>query len=356
MKVKRRDLVEGCILSSDVYSKSTTPLITKQTVLTSEHLDVLKAFLIEDVSVEPKLVSGQKFRVSLSRNHITDEVLSEIPTIHHYLQGVKQHEKLFNDWQQGKNIDIFSVVALINPLIDGFLEDPIHLFEVNNYVVSEAYIHHHAIGVGLLSAYIGDKLNYPKKEVYDIGLAGFIADCGMAKLPPRLYRKREVLNETEIRQIERHPIYGYQMLKDLPTVKEGVVQAVLQHHEREDGSGYPLKIVGKRLHPYAKIVSISDAYFAMISERPYRRKRTPFKVLELIRQEGFGKYDHHVYSVLADEVIRFTIGRKVRLTNQTTGEIAFIPKGYPIYPILRMESGVTLSLKDHPELDIEELL
>ena len=178
----------------------------------------------------------------------------------------------------------------------------------------------------------------------------------MAKLPPRLYEKPNHLTKMEFSQLEQHPVYSYQMLKDLPSIREGVVLAALQHHERLDGSGYPLKIKNQKLHPYGKLIAVIDVYHAMISIRPYRPKQSPFKVLELMSQEQFGKFDPQILFLLIDEIVRLSIGTRVRLSNFDVGEIVFTERSQPTRPIVRLEGGSTIALKDHRELFIDEIL
>ena len=273
-----------------------------------------------------------------------------------YLQGVEQYKTLFQSWQQGKNIDIFSIVSFFNPLIDLFLDKPFDLMGLYHYSTEKGYIFHHSVSVGLMSAYFATKLKYSPKEVSEIGIAGLLADAGMAKLPPRLYEKPNHLTKMEFSQLEQHPVYSYQMLKDLPSIREGVVLAALQHHERLDGSGYPLKIKNQKLHPYGKLIAVIDVYHAMISIRPYRPKQSPFKVLELMSQEQFGKFDPQILFLLIDEIVRLSIGTRVRLSNFDVGEIVFTERSQPTRPIVRLEGGSTIALKDHRELFIDEIL
>ncbi|MGV3488552.1 MAG: HD-GYP domain-containing protein [Tuberibacillus sp.] len=360
MKVNRVDLVPGCVLSSDIYVKSTTPIMTKKTVLSKEHIDVLKAFLVDTVEVEPVLENGEAFKPSYIVNNNKkqqDHSITHVnPFVDTYLQGVFQYKQLFETWQQGKNIDIFKVVSFLNPLIDKFISHPTELMKLYQYSGSKDYIFHHSVSVGLLSAYFSTKLNYSKKEVFEIGMAGLLADCGMAKLPPRLYEKPNQLMKKEFFLLEKHPVYSYQMLKDLPTIKEGVMLGVLQHHERLDGSGYPLRLKNDKLHPYGKLIAVFDVFHAMICIRPYRPRQSLYKVLELMNQDQFGKFDHKILSLLIDEIAHLSVGTRVKLSNHEIGEIVFTDRMQPTRPIVRLENGATIALSHNRELFIEDVL
>ena len=170
MKVNCVDLISGCVLSSDVYVKSSTPIMLKKTVLTQEHIDVLEAFLIRIVDIEPILVDGESFTTK-NKNVVLKEKTQENqfshvnPIVNAYLQGVEQYKTLFQSWQQGKNIDIFSIVSFFNPLIDLFLDKPFDLMGLYHYSTEKGYIFHHSVSVGLMSAYFATKLKYSPKEV-----------------------------------------------------------------------------------------------------------------------------------------------------------------------------------------------
>ena len=122
-------------------------------------------------------------------------------------------------------------------------------------------------------------------------LAGFLADCGMSKVDQFILQKKPTLTARRIEVIKFHVSYSYNMVKNIPFLNEGTKLAVIQHHERMDGSGYIFGLKGKKIHPMAKIVAVADTFHAMTSERLYRSKRSPFKVIELIKQDYFGKFD-----------------------------------------------------------------
>ena len=363
MRVHRSELVEGCILSSDVFSKSENPIIPKKTALTREHLEVLKAFNINSVNVESVLANGQPYKPGLEHTSdtLTDSEGWELESgdpqyTSKYFKAVKQFENYFKAWQKGESVNFIVIKAMLDPLIHTFIEEPKRALNLYHYSQEDEYLYHHAIYVGLLSAILANKMKYETSQVYDIALSGLLADAGMAKLPPRLLQKPMGLNDAEVKQIRQHPVFSYQMLKAQKEMKADVLLGVLQHHEREDGSGYPLGIKGEQLHPYSKIIALADSFHAMICERPYRPKQPLYKVLEILKKEQFGKFDPQVLNSLYDLAIFHSLGTKVRLTNNEIGEIIFVDKLNPTRPILKMRNEQTLSLMDYPSLFIDDLV
>ena len=175
---------------------------------------------------------------------------------------------------------------MIIPLIEKVLEDRSYIFDLNSYSNAKDYLYHHCIATGLISAIMTQKLGYERGIAIQMAIAGMLADSGMAKIPVRIREKKEALTQQEFSEVRRHPYYSHLMIKDLPALKDAMKEAIYQHHERLDGSGYPS---GKRIDNisnFSQIIAVADVFHAMTSERFYRSKQSPFKVIEMIKRIG----------------------------------------------------------------------
>jgi HD-GYP domain-containing protein (c-di-GMP phosphodiesterase class II) len=349
MKIKREALRAGCTVTEDVYAKTNQPIIRKQTVLTDCHLKVLEAFLIDEVETE----TSEREVLQEKEKRISKEKPS---FIERYLKAVADYKKTFEGWQSGEIVDVYTLHRLFVTLFDEAVMQPKELFCLHRYADKADYLFHHAVATALVSAFLGKKCGYPKADWQQIGLAGGLCDCGMAKVSLTFLKSERTPSAREREAIRQHPVYSYQMLKSHPALKEGARLAVSQHHEREDGSGYPLGMKGKQLHPFSKIVAVADSFHAMTCERSYRMGRSPFQVIEMLKEEQFGRFDLNVLQVLSKEMVCFSAGTKVRLTDQRHAEIVFIPPHTPTKPIVRLENGEMMTLTDHPELSVDAIL
>ena len=356
LRVKVSQLQEGCILSEDVMSKSKHPIIPKDTVLTPFLLTILEKFLVEDVCVEPVLANGERFKPDeFIKNNRNAE--GDIKNMSHYLKAVEQYKRLFQAWQSGIAVDIGEIRKIIIPLVDRVIESKRDLFGLYRYATKEDYIYHHAVGVGLLSGFLAKQLNYQKGDYYQVALAGVLSSCGMAKVDPRLLSKGSALTSNEYQEIKQHTVHGYKMVHKIPALQEGAKLAVLQHHERNDGSGYPFGMDGKKIHPYSKIVAVADIYYALVSERPYRRRQSPFKALEQLHADSFGRLSVEVVKILLDNLTSFNIGTKVKLSNGELAEIVFIYPDSPTRPMVKdLTTDQFISLKENRDIYIEEVI
>ncbi|MBO0998256.1 HD domain-containing protein [Bacillus sp. SD075] len=162
-------------------------------------------------------------------------------------------------------------------------------------------------------------------------------------------------NTTE--EIHAHPIFSYKMIKDSSIIKDLVKIAVLEHHGRLDGTGYPKGVKTKPMNLFSKIIAVADVFHTMTSERTYRRKQSAFKVLERILHDDFGKFDIGVVKTLLSSFANFSIGSMVKLNNGFIAEIIFIDAGSQTRPVIKvMDSEQIINLGINRKLYIEEIL
>ncbi|MFF2586309.1 HD-GYP domain-containing protein [Peribacillus butanolivorans] len=124
------------------------------------------------------------------------------------------------------------------------------------------YTYKHNIGVGIIATYLGTKLGLSKESLSDLTMAAILHDVGKTRIPERLLEKTGKLTATEYDEIKRHTIYGYELLKSIPGIPPSIALTALQHHEREDGQGYPHKLKGSNIYYLSKIVAIADVFHA----------------------------------------------------------------------------------------------
>ncbi|WP_409303574.1 HD-GYP domain-containing protein [Peribacillus sp. SCS-155] len=357
MRVKTQYLVEGCIISKDVPGLTSRPIMNAKTILTQDLLEVLKAFLVPEVSVERTLINGLRFVPKDVIDFETEEVEEKASFITAYLKTVQEYKRLFKNWQAGSPVDVSKVREIMIPLFETAMQRPSDLFTLRHYCEKEDYLFHHAITVGLLSGYIAAKMNFDLGDILQIVLAGSLVDCGMARISPSILEKKAGLTSDEFNEVKKHPIFGLQMLQNTTLLKETVKLAILQHHERLDGSGYPSGKRAQSPHIFSRIVAVADVYNAMCSERHYRKKQSPFKVLEMIRQDNFGKFDITVVQTLLAGVTNFSIGSRVILSNGYTAEIVFVESNSPTRPMVKVEdTGEIINLEKKRDIFIEDIV
>ena len=353
MLVKTSGLVEGCIIAKNIKSLTNKPIITKNTVLTTEHIKVLESFLVEEVEVEPTLANGEAFLPSANEEVPLEK---EEDFVQLYFNTVQDYKKIFGKWQSGSHIDYAAVRKIIFPLIERILAEPKNIRNIHHYSNKNDYLYHHAVATSLISVLIANQMQLDKREIAIVAISAFLMDCGMSRIDTKILQSVSILKKEEFAQIKEHPIYSYQMVSKIPYIQDEVKLAILQHHERQDRSGYPFGLSEDKLHNVSKIISVADVYHAMTSERVYRPKQSPFKVLEQLQQDAFGKFDLLVVKALNTVVCSLSIGNKIKLSNGDIAEVAFIEQDFPTRPMVKIENtGEFISLKQRLELFIEDI-
>ena len=365
LDVRVSELKLGSVIAEDIFANTPYPIIRKDTKVSREHFLVFQTFQITKVAV----AKDNPFNKSEEELQEADEAkaanLSESPSMIAvkkefgglYSQAVKDYKKEFMNWASGSKVDVTKVRSFIMPLVERVLEERQIVAKLNDYSKVHDYIYHHAIAMGMIAGALAQKLGFEKGQIMQIATTCLLADCGMAKIDSRLLEKKAALSQHEFNEVKKHTLYSYQMIKETPLLKPEMKLAIFQHHERLDGSGYPK---GERMDSItliSQIIAVADIYHAMTSERIYRSKVSPFKVMEMIREDEFGKFNIQVVQALFSIVGDLPIGMRVELSTGETGEVIFVQQNVPTRPMIRIStSGEILDLSLKRQLYIERIL
>lgn len=211
----------------------------------------------------------------------------------------------------------------------------------------------HFLNVSLICNTFAKWLNFSEKETEILTVAGILHDIGKLQIPLDILTKKEKLTEGEYDIIKTHTVKGYKILEN-QNFDTRIKQVALMHHERCDGTGYPLKTNINNTPDFVKIVSIADVYEAMTASRCYRNKLCPFVVIGIMESDALTKYDPK-YSMVFFEKMAYTyIGHTVRLNDGREGKIAFINKHRLSKPIIIVEDEVIDTSAD-PNIIITEM-
>lgn len=212
----------------------------------------------------------------------------------------------------------------------------------------------HSVGVSVIAGLIGKWLGLSVQERIRVSLAGLFHDVGKLFVPLSILHKPGKLDDNEYREIKRHSQYGYDLLRREPDLDPCIALAALQHHEREDGSGYPAGLSGNRLEQVSKIVAVADVFHAMSSRRAYRNALPLFDVLQSIADHGYGLLEPGIVRCFIRHMTECMIGSRVSLSDGTQATVVMVHEGDPFRPLV-FGSGQFIDLRKRPELKIGSL-
>lgn len=187
---------------------------------------------------------------------------------------------------------------LLDSVIDGLLGNPLvaaHLLHMSGHHRTTAS---HMFSVGTLAVMLGARVfGSDRTRLKQLGLAGMLHDLGKLSIDAGILNKVGVLEFAERDQIQQHPIESIRLIHGHPEVTPTICLAILQHHERIDGRGYPLGLTGDDLLPESKVLAIVDSFHAMIGPRAYRTPLSPREAMQSLSFNVGKQFDPEIFAV-----------------------------------------------------------
>lgn len=245
----------------------------------------------------------------------------------------------------------------INPkVIERKLDNTLKIFEENELGIfnliqgmkdKEDLAYNHSCNMVFIGYAIGKWMNMNEEELKDLSYALMFADIGKIVFPDELLYKRGKLTKDEEKKLKGHVLLSHRMLQKYDFISERSRDAILKHHERMDGSGYPRGLFGDDIPIEASIVAIADIYSALTSKRPYREAMNPLDAIKLMDQEMKSKLDRRIMDVFIRRVGSHFLETKVKLNDGSRGEIVYVNSMNINRPILKFSDSKILNLSNY---------
>lgn len=200
-----------------------------------------------------------------------------------YLDGKKIMDGFFSNGIKDLDLDILTTWA--DSLIKA-LEYSRHPFKSVLLFFENTYNEpSHNVKVAMLAVILGYKLNLTRQQLNDLAIAGILHDCGKVNLSEEVLTKSTYLEVEETEMVEKHPLYSYELAKQLGIHKVQILEAILYHHEKLDGTGYPHGLIGNAIPLFAQIIAVCDVFDALTTDRTYREHFHTYDALKLIKSD-----------------------------------------------------------------------
>ncbi len=232
-----------------------------------------------------------------------------------------------------------SVKSLITPgqtIIQYF--DMLH-----NLRSSDDSVYGHSLNVAMISRILGKWLKWSPSDLDNLVIAGLLHDIGKITIPPEILNKEGKLTDEEFEQIRWHPRAGYELVRDLK-IDSRIKKAVLQHHERCDGSGYPMKADEIMLDDFAMVIAIADVYDAMTAARKYRAPLCPFQVIREFERDGYHKFKTEYLLTFLRHIATTYQNNRVILSDGQAAKIILLNQNSLSTPLVQLDDGSCIDL------------
>ena len=277
-----------------------------------------------------------------------DEIYEHTPTVSEQtrLKAIKSLKRL--------NID--DCIYIANNIVEEIRESESMIVETVNLSTYDNYTYTHSVNVDILAVILGVACGLRDDELRKLSQAALLHDIGKTCVPIEILNKPGKLTEEEFTEVKKHPQYGYNMLKDNYDVSSVTRNAILSHHENEDGSGYPRKLTSENIHLFAKIIHIADVYDALTTKRVYKDAMNPADALEYLMGNAERMFDKELVTIFMDYIAPYPLGVQVELS---TGQTALVVKNNRKMlsrPIVRLDGGALIDLMERLDITIVKLL
>lgn len=282
--------------------------------------------LLEEKGVLNIKVAPVKPLSSIGEREEEEEEIHEIAREAYYF-ALETVEEVMSEVEKKKPFPVFKARKAVQMLVDCVLQDRGALLGLAALKSYDKYTYHHSVNTLVLSLALGSVILTEKVSLGYLGLSALLHDVGKVLVPREITQKPGPLTSEEWEYMEKHPIYGAQVLLNIPTLHKITSVVAFEHHLGFDGNGYPKIKVPRKPHFFSRIVEICDAYDAATSERPYRKATTPDDVMGALIEGSGREFDPLLMRFFINLLGVYPVGSLVKLAS---GEIAVVVKANPL--------------------------
>lgn len=366
-------LKEGMVLGQDVHRSDMTVLLGEGTTLTSKMIDALADHDIFSVQIqvedeeeaapakaasaleEPPADAVQEKPVKVAPKK---EKLQDDSYVLRYIEVFASLKKFYADTRENLRIDVGAAQSLAREFLP-LCESAKAIVQIYNVEAEEDHQLHHSMHVAILAGLMGQFLKLNASERVRLIMAGFLLEIGTTRIAEEFLEIQGYYSDAERRLMQKHARLGKELLaRSALGADEQIVGAVLQHHERNDGSGYPAGLKKEQICGFARILAIADIYDAMASNRAYKRKRSPFDVFKILADDVLrGRLDTEYGVSFVRHICQALNGCWVRLSDGRVGKIVYIDESrLDALPVVQTMEGDFLDLNTKGNIKIVSLM
>jgi len=340
----------GVRLAKPIYSERGTKLVGEDVELTSGMIERLKQSGISYLYVKDKVADDINVEEPIPME-VRIEAVQTIQSIFTTIQaGYQKGERLVSP-----RVKVDQFRNVFSNLLKAIKESQRTLSLLTEIHNKDSYVFSHSLNVAIYTIALGVKKGYNDQQLADLGMGALLHDIGKMLIPPAILHKPGKLTEEEFMVVQKHPEYGFDLLKKEFEISYLSAHCAFQHHERWDGLGYPRGLKGEEIHPYARLMAVCDVFDAMTSHRVYRNALLPSDSMAWIRSKASVAFEEEAVDIFHRTISLFPIGMTVQLNTGETAVVIDTNADAPDRPIVRVfkdPNGETLSV--FHELDLNK--
>jgi len=294
--------------------------------------------LLKSAGSGPEQASGQvSFGDELERAHAV------------YTRARPTMLSMFSEARMGQAVGSDTASELVDQIFRSVQRHSGALISLSRLKRADDYTYMHSVAVCGLMIALARQLGLSEGDAREAGLGGLMHDIGKSKIPDRILRKPDKLDDDEWVKMKAHPEIGHSILAK-GSCGPIPMDVVLHHHEKVGGSGYPHGLAGDSISLFAKMASVCDVYDAITSNRPYKTGWSPAEAIRKMAEWAPGHFDDRVFHAFVKTVGIYPLGTLVRLEGGRLGVVVEHNERALLKPTVKVFYSISSQSRIAPEL------
>jgi len=349
--VNTSDLKPGQIFSAPVYSEGKNLLVPAMVPLRQKDIDILLSwgidtvktdgFVIEEEVEEEKAYEPEEEVIIETKKEAIKFSISDVRQnsgpYRAYKNLIEKLNSVFAGIKSGDDIHMRAIDNICVQLLQDLRDNPDSFIDyILGGEVSGHELAKSSVNTAILSALTAQELRLPHHKINNIVAGALLHDIGMLRLSKGITEKKGGLSDAELEQIKSHPIHTSKIVTKELFGPHEVNLIALQHHERWDGQGYPDHLMGPAIDIGARIVSVADAFEAMVSKKSYRSSMIGYQAVKNLLADNSRRFDPTVIMAFTKIMGIYPIGSIVRLNDSSVARVVKVHNDAPLRPVVQM--------------------
>lgn len=338
-------LTEGMIVARNLYDANQNLLLKEGSEVKNAYKDKLKSMGLQGIYINDEFSNDIEVKDVISET-VRLKALQTVKNVFIYPE---------QNSNNNKKSSLDDAKDILTKIIEDILENKDTMINLVDLKIFDDYTYFHCVNVAVLSIVVGMACGLNNAQLNDLGLGAFLHDIGKMFVHKKILNKNGRLDTDEFEHIKKHPEFGYQYLKKTFKIPAPAYVAVLQHHERYNGTGYPHQKSKEGISLYGRIICIADVYDALISNRTYRGALLPSEAMEYIMANGGTIFDPKLVQIFVTKVAPFPIGTMVNLSNGCKGIVIENFEKFCMRPKIKVVEKDNKIIQDPFIVDLSDL-
>ena len=365
-KILIKELKEGMVFSAPVYVEGSNLFVPAGVEVRKKDITRLNSWGVEFVETDGNLVaappekaekektveaqkasgaeSSKKEAPKAPSSSAQATSVISLPEVHEnkgayrsYLELIEHVDEVCGNIGAGVSVEARSIDNISGRLLQAVREQRNSFIgyilggEIKGHEMAKSLVN-----TAILSSLIAQEMKMANHKILQVVTGALLHDVGMLRMPKEIVEKKGGLSAAELQRIQSHPLYTYKIVNKELLYPEDVGLIVLQHHERWDGEGYPRRISGESINIGARIVSVADAFEAMVSQKPYRNSMMGYQAMKNLLSDNLRRFDPDVIKAFIQTMGIYPIGSIILLNNGCLARVVEVEGTAPLRPKIRI--------------------